>query len=114
MVVAGVAPGDCATGGRSEEPLGGGAPVPAPAADGGMPRRVRARGRSAGRISASPPPRRSEEHTSELQSPVHLVCRLLLEKKKQSVPRRTRDFGCPVWDRAAVQSTWFNSTTSGG
>src|SRR5690348_17372395 len=25
---------------------------------------------------------RSEEHTSELQSPVHLVCRLLLEKKK--------------------------------
>src|SRR5690348_17401098 len=28
---------------------------------------------------------RSEEHTSELQSPVHLVCRLLLEKKKVSV-----------------------------
>src|SRR5438876_7797141 len=28
--------------------------------------------------------RRSEEHTSELQSPVHLVCRLLLEKKKRS------------------------------
>src|SRR6267154_5198538 len=27
-------------------------------------------------------PARSEEHTSELQSPVHLVCRLLLEKKK--------------------------------
>src|SRR4051794_41612702 len=27
---------------------------------------------------------RSEEHTSELQSPVHLVCRLLLEKKKAS------------------------------
>src|SRR5258708_24477733 len=27
--------------------------------------------------------RRSEEHTSELQSPDHLVCRLLLEKKKQ-------------------------------
>src|SRR5690348_18211894 len=27
---------------------------------------------------------RSEEHTSELQSPVHLVCRLLLEKKKKS------------------------------
>src|SRR5258708_27510596 len=26
--------------------------------------------------------RRSEEHTSELQSPDHLVCRLLLEKKK--------------------------------
>src|SRR5438876_7732082 len=29
---------------------------------------------------------RSEEHTSELQSPVHLVCRLLLEKKKYSNP----------------------------
>src|SRR5690348_5138152 len=28
-------------------------------------------------------PRQSEEHTSELQSPVHLVCRLLLEKKKK-------------------------------
>src|SRR5258708_24889761 len=29
--------------------------------------------------------RRSEEHTSELQSPDHLVCRLLLEKKKNRV-----------------------------
>src|SRR5437764_10715415 len=28
-------------------------------------------------------PRRSEEHTSELQSPMYLVCRLLLEKKKK-------------------------------
>src|SRR5256885_11099595 len=28
---------------------------------------------------------RSEEHTSELQSPCNLVCRLLLEKKKQSL-----------------------------
>src|SRR5438876_8666785 len=28
---------------------------------------------------------RSEEHTSELQSPVHLVCRLLLEKKKKQI-----------------------------
>src|SRR5258708_28031718 len=36
---------------------------------------------------------RSEEHTSELQSPEHLVCRLLLEKKKKShtiqIPRTT-------------------------
>src|SRR5690348_17511977 len=31
---------------------------------------------------AGTPGERSEEHTSELQSPVHLVCRLLLEKKK--------------------------------
>src|SRR4051794_21040937 len=30
---------------------------------------------------------RSEEHTSELQSPVHLVCRLLLEKKKARTSR---------------------------
>src|SRR5690348_17692774 len=30
---------------------------------------------------------RSEEHTSELQSPVHLVCRLLLEKKKKPLQR---------------------------
>src|SRR5438876_3650190 len=32
--------------------------------------------------------RRSEEHTSELQSPVHLVCRLLLEKKKKKKKRK--------------------------
>src|SRR6476660_4029608 len=32
-------------------------------------------------------PRRSEEHTSELQSPDHLVCRLLLEKKKRDSPQ---------------------------
>src|SRR5687768_18007221 len=36
--------------------------------------------RSSGRRCRSP--RRSEEHTSELQSRLHLVCRLLLEKKK--------------------------------
>src|SRR5258708_24765558 len=35
------------------------------------------------RASTSWPPR-SEEHTSELQSPDHLVCRLLLEKKKNT------------------------------
>src|SRR5438876_11197988 len=32
---------------------------------------------------------RSEEHTSELQSPVHLVCRLLLEKKKKKKQNHT-------------------------
>src|SRR5690348_17634012 len=46
----------------------------------GRTRSVRA-SRGAGR-AAIPPHSRSEEHTSELQSPVHLVCRLLLEKKK--------------------------------
>src|SRR4051794_41759482 len=41
---------------------------------------------------------RSEEHTSELQSPVHLVCRLLLEKKKTtcSPAEPTYDPGRPV------------------
>src|SRR5258708_18630558 len=36
---------------------------------------------------------RSEEHTSELQSPDHLVCRLLLEKKKNN--KRTRQSYAP-------------------
>src|SRR2546426_9183553 len=35
--------------------------------------------------------RRSEEHTSELQSPCNLVCRLLLEKKKKFVLDRSTD-----------------------
>src|SRR5690348_17566111 len=39
--------------------------------------------RSAALTRATVAPSRSEEHTSELQSPVHLVCRLLLEKKKK-------------------------------
>src|SRR5258708_29975111 len=33
---------------------------------------------------------RSEEHTSELQSPDHLVCRLLLEKKKKNINKNRR------------------------
>src|SRR5690348_17876697 len=43
-----------------------------------LPRGARLAGVGAGRDARV----RSEEHTSELQSPVHLVCRLLLEKKK--------------------------------
>src|SRR2546422_2033762 len=35
--------------------------------------------------------RRSEEHTSELQSRLHLVCRLLLEKKKKTTTTRRSD-----------------------
>src|SRR5690348_18123335 len=38
---------------------------------------------SRGGFAGMTDPSRSEEHTSELQSPVHLVCRLLLEKKKK-------------------------------
>src|SRR5258708_17440165 len=44
--------------------------------------RIAARGRD------KRPWRRSEEHTSELQSPDHLVCRLLLEKKKDSIRQK--------------------------
>src|SRR5256885_5202514 len=48
---------------------------------------------------------RSEEHTSELQSPCNLVCRLLLEKKKNtqevnalSILSANRDTACCVFD----------------
>src|SRR2546422_4136357 len=40
---------------------------------------------------------RSEEHTSELQSRLHLVCRLLLEKKKKP-PRPVDSSPCPEPD----------------
>src|SRR6266446_5447101 len=53
--------------------------------------------RSASWASPAPSSPRSEEHTSELQSPCNLVCRLLLEKKKgdpvcRRVPQRDYDF----------------------
>src|SRR5256885_11021253 len=38
------------------------------------------------------PKKRSEEHTSELQSPCNLVCRLLLEKKKNRIHGRIRNY----------------------
>src|SRR5258708_29265293 len=44
-----------------------------------------ARGLSSTRSTAWHKGYRSEEHTSELQSPDHLVCRLLLEKKKTKI-----------------------------
>src|SRR5438876_3264049 len=44
---------------------------------------------------------RSEEHTSELQSPVHLVCRLLLEKKKKNNPTLENDIKQSLGHRAA-------------
>src|SRR3990170_35897 len=52
-------------------------------------------GRSSSIPSRASEARRSEEHTSELQSPDHLVCRLLLEKKKNpptasAAPRASR------------------------
>src|SRR2546430_11292134 len=42
---------------------------------------------------------RSEEHTSELQSQSNLVCRLLLEKKKKSIPRKVWKIHQPVQAR---------------
>src|SRR5256885_8490976 len=45
--------------------------------------------------------RRSEEHTSELQSPCNLVCRLLLEKKTSSHPRQ-EDQPHPIHHSAAT------------
>src|SRR5437764_3007506 len=55
-------------------------------------------------ISAVPPrppdTSRSEEHTSELQSPMYLVCRLLLEKKKTiKLPIQTRT--CKHWQNTS-------------
>src|SRR2546422_1403581 len=41
--------------------------------------------------NTSSPSGRSEEHTSELQSRLHLVCRLLLEKKKKKPTAKLRD-----------------------
>src|SRR5690625_6189830 len=62
------------------------APCPAAVADGACAAVVGSGVRCwAGRVSAR---RRSEEHTSELQSRGHLVCRLLLEKKKESTDQQ--------------------------
>src|SRR5690554_7092565 len=47
------------------------------------------------------PPRRSEEHTSELQSRPHLVCRLLLEKKKEN------DKGTTLMHNVTMQASRF-------
>src|SRR5256885_11511822 len=49
----------------------------------GQRRRRRAPAQGLGEAGVARPAR-SEEHTSELQSPCNLVCRLLLEKKKRS------------------------------
>src|SRR5258708_21478605 len=48
-------------------------------------------------LQNEPNANRSEEHTSELQSPDHLVCRLLLEKKKKHVDRCREYVGRLVW-----------------
>src|SRR2546422_7109516 len=50
-----------------------------------------------------PPMSRSEEHTSELQSRLHLVCRLLLEKKKNIRGAPTHDPRSP-WSHSRTPS----------
>src|SRR2546426_4186162 len=50
-------------------------------------------------LSVSDVAERSEEHTSELQSPCNLVCRLLLEKKKT---RKTHTRSRRVWTPRAI------------
>src|SRR5690348_17485203 len=56
---------------------------------------------------------RSEEHTSELQSPVHLVCRLLLEKKKNRTSgswRLPRSACSRIWSCASSLRRWPTCT----
>src|SRR5258708_16107498 len=48
--------------------------------------------------------RRSEEHTSELQSPDHLVCRLLLEKKKKK--KKTNKQGASMMNDLSLQRSY--------
>src|SRR2546430_8862990 len=48
-------------------------------------------------------PRRSEEHTSELQSQSNLVCRLLLEKKKKKINSQPNHIVTPLTPRLVMQ-----------
>src|ERR1041385_4855631 len=70
-------------------------------------------------VALAPVPHRSEEHTSELQSRLHLVCRLLLEKKKKTTPNTARQqqhncthsrrsaTSCVVVGRVVASHNWF-------
>src|SRR2546429_7191195 len=60
----------------------------------GHARDVRAPLLHRGHAGAVPAVVRSEEHTSELQSRLHLVCRLLLEKKKKYIDKSSSDTDC--------------------
>src|SRR5258708_21915010 len=78
-------------------------------------RRARA---TSGPSRLSPTCARSEEHTSELQSPDHLVCRLLLEKKKNTQTSwhvascSPRDCAAKDQQRRARLSNYFASRVS--
>src|SRR5947208_7301228 len=55
-------------------------------------------------------PLRSEEHTSELQSPDHLVCRLLLEKKKKTTLTLQHYSTVPETTTISCTLHWLMST----
>src|SRR3989442_11986526 len=58
------------------------------------------------------PGRRSEEHTSELQSRPHLVCRLLLEKKKNVKSRSSRHVIVYANDKSGYGKTMIAISTA--
>src|SRR5256885_8317808 len=60
------------------------------------------------------PGTRSEEHTSELQSPCNLVCRLLLEKKKQKLLIAHAFFGSRYHQRCLNATSGFLLSLSYG
>src|SRR2546426_5290155 len=57
-------------------------------------------------------PQRSEEHTSELQSPCNLVCRLLLEKKKKTVNIQPRDRKNTPLNLTQIENSYYTSCFS--
>src|SRR2546422_6328544 len=65
------------------------------------PRSVSGRVVATVRKGLGPPSTRSEEHTSELQSRLHLVCRLLLEKKKHTTTRMPSMTNCTAFTAIA-------------
>src|ERR1017187_1343212 len=78
-----------------------------------MPASTPALTEAAGGGAAAEFRRRSEEHTSELQSPMYLVCRLLLEKKKTGkmghVGLVTRANPREIRERAKAQKHCFHN-----
>src|SRR5256885_5697869 len=80
--------------------------------DGGgqRPHRRAAPGHDRARLRRLAHRRRSEEHTSELQSPCNLVCRLLLEKKKITRPKCALRLHSPLTTRTVPLSSRLTDT----
>src|SRR5438309_8734055 len=57
-------------------------------------------------------PARSEEHTSELQSQFHLVCRLLLEKKKQKTQNTKQSTSCETYQHKTHPQSYTTQLTT--